>query len=298
MAQVSYLVQRFRCCSHRDSLSPTQDFTETTGEESEDQQPHSDHGDSNHRSSFDMLSPAFAEARPPSPSSFSEFEVTRSTHSPASSGPANGVASASSPRAQPQDSAVDLSQDMTAGGLDIIRRALLRSSRARREVKVGNGCSAPTKQSEEKQTEHHTQESSRASQNNMMQKEESAPNKETGLLGYDAQWCWVESQDDVTFVWTYKHSLNVRSLVWWYSPQQLTARYAVRFKMHFDTHCLNEWCSEMNLSLSDYVKCFTIGCMLLDLIFFLFACVFWGIPKESRPKTCCFFFIKYKSIHK
>ncbi|XP_030258543.1 leucine rich adaptor protein 1-like isoform X2 [Sparus aurata] len=184
----------------RDSLSPTQDFTETTGEESEDQQPHSDHGDSNHRSSFDMLSPAFAEARPPSPSSFSEFEVTRSTHSPASSGPANGVASASSPRAQPEDSAVDLSQDMTAGGLDIIRRALLRSSRARREVKVGNGCSAPTKQSEEKQTEHHTQESSRASQNNMMQKEESAPNKETGLLGYDAQWCWVESQDDVTFV--------------------------------------------------------------------------------------------------
>lgn len=147
-----------------------------------------------------MLSPAFAEARPPSPSSFSEFEVTRSTHSPASSGPANGVASASSPRAQPQDSAVDLSQDMTAGGLDIIRRALLRSSRARREVKVGNGCSAPTKQSEEKQTEHHTQESSRASQNNMMQKEESAPKKETGLLGYDAQWCWVESQDDVTFV--------------------------------------------------------------------------------------------------
>ncbi|KAM8727218.1 leucine rich adaptor protein 1-like [Acanthopagrus schlegelii] len=184
----------------RDSLSPTQDFTETTGEESEDQQPHSDHGDSNHRSGFDMLSPAFADERPPTPSSLSELEVTRSTHSQASCSPANGLARASSPRARPQDSGVASAQDTTAGGVDIIRRALLRSSMARREVKVGDGTPAPSKQSEEKQTERRTQESSRASQNNTMQKEGGAPNKETSLLGYDAQWCWVESQDDVTFV--------------------------------------------------------------------------------------------------
>lgn len=25
-------------------------------------------------------------------------------------------------------------------------------------------------------------------------------NNEAVLLGYDAQWCWVESQDDVTFL--------------------------------------------------------------------------------------------------
>lgn len=29
---------------------------------------------------------------------------------------------------------------------------------------------------------------------------EAADDNEAVLLGYDAQWCWVESQDDVTFL--------------------------------------------------------------------------------------------------
>ncbi|XP_068593994.1 leucine rich adaptor protein 1-like [Cebidichthys violaceus] len=55
-------------------------------------------------------------------------------------------------------------------------------------------------ESGETQTEHQTQESFRALQHNTMEEEESAPNRDSALLGYDAQWCWVESQDDVTFL--------------------------------------------------------------------------------------------------
>lgn len=44
------------------------------------------------------------------------------------------------------------------------------------------------------------EETLRASENNTEEKqEESMPSTEM-LLGYDAQWCWVESQDDVTFL--------------------------------------------------------------------------------------------------
>ncbi|XP_070775817.1 leucine rich adaptor protein 1-like [Enoplosus armatus] len=183
----------------RESPSPTQDLTETTGEESENHPPHCDHDDSNHKTYSDMLSPESTEARPLSPST-SKFEVSRSTHGghgQASCSPANALDSASLPKSQPRYSNVAPSQDIKAGA-DTIRRALLRSSRARPEVRADSF--ALTEQSGETRTELQTQESIRASLNNMMEEEESAPNRETGLLGYDAQWFWVESQDDVTFL--------------------------------------------------------------------------------------------------
>ncbi|XP_062337831.1 leucine rich adaptor protein 1-like [Osmerus eperlanus] len=43
------------------------------------------------------------------------------------------------------------------------------------------------------------EETLRASASNTEDKEQSVPSCEM-LLGYDAQWCWVESQDDVTFL--------------------------------------------------------------------------------------------------
>ncbi|XP_044076858.1 leucine rich adaptor protein 1-like [Siniperca chuatsi] len=177
--------------------SPTQDLTETTAEESEYHPSHSDHGDLNHKTYFDMLSPESTEASPPSPST-AKFEVRHSTHGrhgQASSSPANCLASANLPKSQPQDSSVAPLQDIKAGA-DTIRRALLRSSRARREVKGDTGSFALNKQSGETQTEH---QSLGASQKTVEEKE-SAPNRESSLLGYDAQWCWVESQDDVTFL--------------------------------------------------------------------------------------------------
>ncbi|TMS09570.1 Leucine rich adaptor protein 1 [Larimichthys crocea] len=118
---------------YRESLSPTQDLTETTGEESEDHPPHTDHGDSTHKS---YLSPEFTRASPPSPSS--KFEVNCSTqgrHDQASSSPANGLVSASLPKSQPQD--LDIKD-----GAKTIRRALLRSRRASRPVIVDNGSFA------------------------------------------------------------------------------------------------------------------------------------------------------------
>ncbi|XP_041805645.1 uncharacterized protein LOC121615377 isoform X1 [Chelmon rostratus] len=173
----------------RESLSPTQGLTETAGEESEDHLPLTDHGDSNHN----MLSPESTKTRPPSLST-STFE---GRHDQASSSPASGLVIANLLMSQPRDSDVAPLQDIKSGA-DTIRRALLRSNRARRAVKVDND--AEQSEGTRAETEVQTQETFRASQNNTMEKEESAPNIETNLLGYDTQWCWVESQDDVTFL--------------------------------------------------------------------------------------------------
>ncbi|XP_071347903.1 leucine rich adaptor protein 1-like [Trachinotus anak] len=160
--------------------------------------PHADDGDSDHKSYFDMLSPESNEARPPSPSN-GDSEVSGSTHGIhglASSAPASGLVSASLQKSQPQDLDAGPLEDMKAG---TIRRALLRSNRPRN--KVDTGCSTLTRESGGTKTENHLpQESFEASQNKMTEEEDSAPDSEKFLLGYDAQWCWVESQDDVTFL--------------------------------------------------------------------------------------------------
>ncbi|XP_031149126.1 leucine rich adaptor protein 1-like isoform X1 [Sander lucioperca] len=174
----------------RGSQSPTQDLTETaSGEESADHPLHAGDGDLNHKSYFDMLIPESTDARPPRPS----------RHGGPSSSPASGLVSAKLQKSQPQDSGVAPLKDIKYGA-DSIRRALFRSNRARREVKADNGSFSLTTQSGETLTEHQTQETFRSSQNNKMVEEESVHNRETALLGYDAQWCWVESQDDVTFL--------------------------------------------------------------------------------------------------
>ncbi|KAK9538849.1 hypothetical protein VZT92_003996 [Zoarces viviparus] len=174
--------------------SPTQDLPENSGEESADHPPHAD--ESNHKSYFDMPIPE-SEERPPSPSTF-KFEVSRSAHGSRGrslSGLANCLVVAKSEKSQPQDSDVAPLQDIK-GDAGTIRRALLRSNRARRKIYNFS----LTKQSGETQTEHQTQESFRALQHNTIEEEESAPNRDSALLGYDAQWCWVESQDDVMFL--------------------------------------------------------------------------------------------------
>ncbi|XP_061588970.1 leucine rich adaptor protein 1-like [Cololabis saira] len=88
---------------------------------------------------------------------------------------------------QEQDSEAAHMQNIR-GGAETIRRALLRSSRAKRPLKVDSDSSPG--QPSEKSSGHPAQESFTPPPNNA----------ETMLLGYDAQWCWVESQDDVTFL--------------------------------------------------------------------------------------------------
>ncbi|XP_070700431.1 leucine rich adaptor protein 1-like [Pempheris klunzingeri] len=177
----------------RGSLSPTQDLTEISGEESENHHPQAEHGDPDHKSYYDMLRPECAEARPPS-SSTSKFEVSHSAdgrRGQAPSGPAGVLVSAP----QTQDSSDAAPLRGIKAGAESIRRALLRSSRPRREVKVDAGGLALIKQSEQQ-----TQVTFRDSQNKTTEEDKSSPSRETVLLGYDAQWCWVESQDDVTFL--------------------------------------------------------------------------------------------------
>ncbi len=106
--QTLYVLQCFYCCSHRESPSPTRALTETTGEEPEDQPDHTDHGASDHRSYFEMLSTESTEARPPSPltSKFDFGRASNSRHSQASSIPADGLVNAYLPKSQPQDLSV------------------------------------------------------------------------------------------------------------------------------------------------------------------------------------------------
>ncbi|XP_047223210.1 uncharacterized protein LOC124869419 isoform X2 [Girardinichthys multiradiatus] len=83
-------------------------------------------------------------------------------------------------------------------GAETIRRALLRSSR-RRQLKADSGPTA-TSQNGEKNSVHLTQESLTVFKSDEVKKEESSAGDEKELLGYDAQWSWVESKDDVTFL--------------------------------------------------------------------------------------------------
>ncbi|CAJ1071703.1 uncharacterized protein LOC117826278 [Xyrichtys novacula] len=185
----------------RENRSPTQNMSESTGDEFANEQSHTDHDDSNHRSCFDTLSSDSSEAVPPSPST-STFEVTcftQSRNDQLSFYPENCHDNANFLKSQPQDSNTAPSKTMKSGS-DIIRRALLRSSRARKEVRADPDILISSQHSEEKKTEQQTQETFTDSQNNIMEEEEATADNGAVLLGYDAQWCWVESQDDVTFL--------------------------------------------------------------------------------------------------
>ncbi|KAF0047271.1 hypothetical protein F2P81_000904 [Scophthalmus maximus] len=174
----------------RESPSPTcpQDVTGTTGEEAAGHRsPHTDNDDD------DAVNTESTEVGPPGPSQ-SKFEV-------ASSNAADGLTGAVLQKCQPQDLDAGPLQDIEAGA-GTITRALLRSRKKRREVKGDTSSFTLTQASGETQAERSRPvESLKASQNNVKEEEEEgALNRETVLLGYDAQWCWVESEDDVTFL--------------------------------------------------------------------------------------------------
>uniref|UniRef100_A0A8C8DSS1 Leucine rich adaptor protein 1 n=1 Tax=Oryzias sinensis TaxID=183150 RepID=A0A8C8DSS1_9TELE len=82
------------------------------------------------------------------------------------------------------------------GKAETIRRALQRSSKTRKELKADlfgpsqqSGAKNPVNSTVETFTEGHTKGH-----------KESSAIAENVLPGYDTQWCWVESQDDVTFL--------------------------------------------------------------------------------------------------
>lgn len=167
---------QFICCSHRENFICMKDVTEYAGEESEDHLLHTGHDDS--KSVAQILETS--EARSPHP--FTAACGTHGTHT--SSSPANSLK-----RSQRGNSEETPFQDIKSGA-NTIRRALLRSNWVRREVRVDNMF----------ETQRKDQFLEGIRNPNTSEKEESPPSEESLLPGYDAQWCWVESKDDVTFL--------------------------------------------------------------------------------------------------
>ncbi|KAM6918335.1 leucine rich adaptor protein 1-like [Xenentodon cancila] len=180
---------------HGSSMSPCRkspspafplDVTEMTREKAADQKP----------SQTQCVDPGAielnsGEVRPPSPPS-SKITLRHSAHG------AYGPASVTS-----DTSAVTVFElqkhDSVAAQMQNIRRALLRSNRGKGHLKVDSDGSSLDQQSE-KNSVHPAPEIFTPSQDSSTEESRRSPTPETALLGYDAQWCWVESQDDVTFL--------------------------------------------------------------------------------------------------
>lgn len=152
---------------YRDSMASPHDLTEDT-EEDLDPQLHTADVSNNY------LSPEYSAERHHSLFSASKFEVSPSPTPREESGP----------------------QHFNGGEHNPVRSALLRSSRfSRREEKNRINLSKEDEiEGPKTETEHPNFENKRTIGNQAEQEEDKM------LLGYDAQWCWVESQDDVTFL--------------------------------------------------------------------------------------------------
>ncbi|XP_008431374.1 leucine rich adaptor protein 1-like [Poecilia reticulata] len=106
---------------------------------------------------------------------------------------ANTLVSADAPKSEAPDSGS--TRFHIRNGAETIKRALLRSSRRKQLKAASQGAG-------EKNTEHPTQQSLSVFKRQEVKKdeEETSAGGEKDLLGYDAQWSWVESKDDVTFL--------------------------------------------------------------------------------------------------
>lgn len=149
---------------------------------------------SNPKSYAEIFSSDSSEGTSPSPSA-SEFLFNPA---PGSFGqttfsPASGLNDE-----QPQDVFLTYLPPKGKNRGDTIRRVLLRSFKPRKSLDVETFDPAPLPR--ETQTVHQPQESFTASHTNIMEKEECETSEEEVFLGYDAQFSWVESEDDVTYV--------------------------------------------------------------------------------------------------
>lgn len=163
--------EQFLLCLHRESPNPT----DTTGEETEDNDKVPE-TESNLHAAAECSG---SESAPP-------------THStPTQDSPHTGdsrLAGGHSPTSDDCNVSPYIKTNAKT-----ITRALLRSSRIRRKVTVEQLFS-PAK--DEKEAERKDP----LSQNSSGKEELGTSEKDASLLAYDAQWCWVESQDDVTFL--------------------------------------------------------------------------------------------------
>lgn len=152
---------------YRDSMTSPHDLTEDT-EEDLDLQLHTADVSKNY------LSPDYSSERHPSVFSAHKFEVSPSFRRRQESRP----------------------QHLDGDDPDPVRSALLRSSRySRREEKPTINLSKDNYLGESKTEKELPNFEDTKTKGNKIEQED-----DKMLLGYDAQWCWVESQDDVTFL--------------------------------------------------------------------------------------------------
>ncbi|XP_054889796.1 leucine rich adaptor protein 1-like [Poeciliopsis prolifica] len=105
----------------------------------------------------------------------------------------NTVVSADAPKSEAPESGS--ARFHIRSGAETIKRALLRSSRRKQLKAAGQDAG-------KENSERPTQQSLSVFKTEEVKKdkEESSAGGEKDLLGYDAQWSWVESKDDVTFL--------------------------------------------------------------------------------------------------
>lgn len=127
-----------------------------------------------------------SEGRLPRSSSSGDSWYVEESHGQPPTNSASGLSQTQGLEANPLKS--------TKSNAKTIKRVLLRSSR--KEVTARTSSSIFTTQSEETQRDHQTQGSFKASLDNT---DNATFSVEENLL-QDAQWDWMESQDEVTFL--------------------------------------------------------------------------------------------------
>ncbi|MEQ2258689.1 hypothetical protein XENORESO_006999, partial [Xenotaenia resolanae] len=143
----------------------------------------------------DQRPPHAETSEPRAASAYKSLKVENYSQVPLTA--ANSLVSADVPKSQTLGSSS--ARLHIRNGAETIRRALLRSSR-RRQLKADSGPTATSQNVGEKNSVHLTQENLTVFKSDEVKKEESSAGDEKELLGYDAQWSWVESKDDVTFL--------------------------------------------------------------------------------------------------
>ncbi|PWA17391.1 hypothetical protein CCH79_00011286 [Gambusia affinis] len=128
-------------------------------------------------------------SEPQSPSK--SIQVESHTRAPLST--ANSLVSSDAPKSKDLESRS--AQFHIRNGAETIKRALLRSSQRKQLKAAGQDAG-------EKNSERPTQQSLSVFKRQEVKKDEdeSSAGGKKDLLGYDAQWSWVESKDDITFL--------------------------------------------------------------------------------------------------
>lgn len=139
------------------------------------------------------LKPPHAETFEPSSESPSKVNKVESC----SQAPLTAASRADAPESRtPESSSVRLH---IRNGAETIKRALLRSSR-RKQLKAGSATSQAIGEKNSNIQKHPNQESLTVFKSQGVEKEEASADRDEELLDYDAQWSWVGSKDDVTFL--------------------------------------------------------------------------------------------------